>query len=611
MIERKIYIQIAVLFVGFVFLMKLLDIQLIDSQYKGKADKNMLSRVVEYPLRGMIYDRHGQLIVNNKPTFDLYFIPKQLFIKDTAEFCEFFSIEKSYLHEQLAKAKRKYKSYPFIKHLSMQDFAKIQDRLSDIPGITVVARTVREYPSNSMANILGYVKEVDKSDLKKDTTNYYRQGDLIGKSGIERYYENYLRGKQGVKYVMTNVRGMVKGSYKNGKLDTLPVVGEDLISSIDLDLQQYGEKLMQHKKGAIVAIEPSTGEILTMISAPSYDPNLLTGKGKQVSKNYVKLLNNPNKPLYNRAIQSPYPPGSTYKTVMALVGLQDKALDTVHTYFSCDKSIVGCHGHPSPLNVHGSIQHSCNPWYVKALRQVVNQGRRSDPREDTRVGLDSLHDKLLKFGLGRRLGLDLPYEHSGRVPSTKYYDENYYTKNWKLGNIYSISIGQGEVGVVPLQMANLAATIANRGWYITPHMIKGIGDSLYLPEEYTAKNDTGVDAPYFDYVARAMADVVKAGTARRAFIEDIVVCGKTGTAQNPHGEDHSVFMAFAPLYNPKIAIAVYVENAGFGGTWAAPIASLMIEKYIKREIQSNQRKWLEQYVLSGKFIEEEEKESEE
>ncbi|MDW7695576.1 penicillin-binding transpeptidase domain-containing protein [Flammeovirgaceae bacterium SG7u.111] len=595
--EKQIYIRAAFIIIAIIFLVKLLQVQVFDTNYRQAARQNIVSRLVKYPLRGMIYDRNEHLIVRNRPVFDIMVIPEEFTIEDTARFCEIFEVELEFVREKLDAAKRYSRIKPsiFIKQLSTEKFAEIEDRLSDYPGLYPSPRTVRDYPHSSLANALGYVKEVDKKFLDADSSKYYRQGDLIGKSGLEKQYEEELRGIRGVSYVMLNVRGVVKGSFQNGELDTIPEIGKDLVTGIDLELQQYGEKLMQNKRGAIVAIEPSTGEILTMLSFPSYDPNLLTGDDKTAGKNYLELVRDPNKPLFNRAIQAVYPPGSTFKTAMTLVGLQDGTLDSARTYFGCDKSLVGCHNHASPLNPYGSIQHSCNPWYVQAFRKMILTGKSEDKDEDTRLGLQHWHDQMTKFGLGVTPKIDLPFARRGNIPSPEYYDKNYYIKNWRLSNVYSIAFGQGELLVSPLQLANQAAVIANRGWYKDPHLVKSIGDSTMQFE----KHQTGIEYAYFDYVARAMSEIY---TASMAKIPDIKICGKTGTAQNPHGEDHSIFMAFAPLDNPQIAIAVYVENAGFGGSWAAPIASLMVEQYIKGEVDPK-RQWLENYVLRGNFME--------
>ena len=595
MIDKFSHIRAVFIIVALVFTVKLFHIQVFDDNYRKTADNNIIRTIVKYPLRGMIYDKNGKLIVRNRPVFDLMFSSRELDVKDTTQFCEFFKIDKEYLRTKLEEAKkRRGQPVALVKQLSVLEFARIEDRINEFPGIYIQEKTLRDYPQNSMANIIGYVKEVDKDFLDSEQGKGYRQGDLVGKSGLERQYEPVLKGKKGVSFVMTNVRGIQKGKFQNGNFDTLPQVGRDLYTGIDLDLQKYGEKLMQNKKGAIVAIDPSTGEILTMISAPSYDPNLLTGEGKKASQNFLELIRDPSKPLFNRAIQAAYPPGSTLKTVMALTGLDNKALDTITTVFSCDKSMVGCHNHVSPLNVFGSIQHSCNPFYFKALRKIILTGKSSDQREDTRIGLQAWHDKLGEFGLGHKTGVDLPFEKNGLIPSPAYYDKNYYIKEWRLPNVYSIGIGQGEVLVTPVQLATQASAIANRGWYYTPHLVKQIGDSTLQYDRHVVD----IEKAYFDYVARAMSQIYTASLAKHP---DIVICGKTGTAQNPHGEDHSVFMAFAPLENPKIAISVYVENAGFGGSWAAPIASLMIEKYLKGEIDQK-RVWLENYVLAGDFM---------
>lgn len=588
--------------IGIIFLFKLFFLQVLDPNYKLLADNNIITRKVEYPLRGQILDRHGKLVVNNRPVFEINIVPRELVIKDTSHFCEIFDVTVEELRRFLVEASEYSKVKPsiFIRQMRIEEFAKVQDHLVDYPGVSVVVRTIREYPSESMANVLGYVKEVDTTFLRKDTTGYYRRGDLVGKTGIEAFYEPYLRGRRGVRYVMTNVRGVEKGKFRNGEFDTLPLVGENLVASLDLDLQQYGEQLMRNKKGAIVAIEPESGEILVMISAPSYDPNLLTGEGRQVTRNYMNLLVDPHKPLFNRAYMSPYPPGSTYKTIMALIGLQDGTLDSVHTSYPCIQDVVKCHRHPSPLNLHGSIQHSCNPFYLRAFRAIMSYGKGTgSERGDMRASIAHWQERMNEFGLGIRMGIDLPYEQTGLIPGLRYYDRRFRGENWKLSNIYSISIGQGEVGVLPVQLANVAATIANRGWYITPHVIKGIGQRKEPLPQYVQRHQTSIHPAYFEFVVDAMADVVRAGTARRAIIPDIVVCGKTGTAQNPHGEDHSVFMAFAPKQKPKIAIAAYVENAGFGGTWAAPIASLIMEKYLTGEVK---RKDLEKQIMEANLM---------
>ncbi|PWJ44659.1 penicillin-binding protein 2 [Sediminitomix flava] len=602
--SRSIQIIIAFGIIVLIFSIRLLNIQVFEAGWKTKAETNMVAKKVVHPPRGLIFDRNGQILVNNTPVFDLMVVRNQLEIDDTLAFRKLLNIESNEeLRKMLKSASPYYRPTVFIPHLNKDEYALMADKLLRYKGLYGVPRTIREYPHTNLANVLGYVKEVDRAFLDKDTTGYYHSGDMIGKNGLEKYYEEYLRGQRGVKHVITNVKGLEKGKYMDGALDTLPVVGQNLTSTIDLDLQKYGELLMQNKKGAVVAIEPATGEVLTMISAPTYDPNLLTGKGKKVSRNYVKLLRDTNKPLFDRSMQSMYPPGSTFKTIMAMMGLQEGVIDTVYTRLPCSGERVGCHHHPSPLTVGGSIIHSCNPWYYKAMRKIVLQDEKEGWKEDLHFGLDKWKSYVNEFGLGTRLGIDLPYEKAGLVPGPDFYTRAYKHDLWKISNVYSISIGQGEILSAPLQLANLGAIIANRGYYYTPHLIKGIGEENEVLDRFKEKKKVSVQSDYIDYIARAMSKVPEIGTARLAYMSDIKVAGKTGTAQNPHGEDHSIFMAFAPADNPKIAIAVYVENAGFGGTWAAPIARLMIEKYIKGEITNS---WLEQYVLKGNFIKEEE-----
>ncbi len=604
--QRKLYIQISFLLVAAVYGMVLMNLQIFNPRYKDAAESNIVSRIELTPLRGVIYDRNGKVLVRNKPVFQLQVITRELSIEDTAVFCEILNINPSYLRKQLQKPIRyprqysKYKPFIFIEQISLEEYAQIEDELIAYPGLIIVPNTVRDYPHKSLANVLGYVKEIDKNFLEKDTSNSYKQGDLVGVSGIERYYEKYLRGKAGTKYVMMNAKRVVKGPFSEGEYDTLPQFGHALKTSIDLNLQAYAETLMQNKKGAIVAIEPETGEILTMLTAPSYNPNLLTGKGKQVNKDYFQLTQNPDKPLFNRAIQASYPPGSTFKTLIALVGLQMGVFDTAHTYYQCDRNLVKCHNHQTPVNLYRSLQHSCNPYYYRAIRKIILGEKSKNIYEDTSIGLHFLKEQANKFGLGRQLGIDLPFEKKGLIPSANLYNKKYGKNRWKVGNFQSISIGQGEIIVLPLQLANQAAIIANRGWYITPHIVKEIGETKKALPQYKQIHWTGIDKVYFDFVARAMRDAIK-GTAPLACTPDIDICGKTGTAQNPHGKDHSVFMAFAPLENPKISIAVYIENAGFGGSWAAPLASLIIEKYLKGEI-SRSRKSIENYVKNKNFL---------
>lgn len=596
--QRPIILSIVIILVGLVIVTRLFSIQVLDDSFLKRAERNAIQRVVDHPYRGLVYDRTGKILVYNNPIFDLMVIPREFMVKDTARFCEIFQISKEQLIENYTAA-RKYSSVkpsPLVRQISTTDFARIQDYLIDYPGLFVMTRSVRSYPQPAAANTLGYIGEISAGQLERDTARYYRQGDYVGLSGIEGYYEKTLRGVKGVKYKMVNVRGIDKGPFKSGEYDTASVAGHNITSTIDLDLQEYGEKLMAGKRGSVVAIEPKTGEILAMISAPTYDPNLLTGA--KFGSNYLLLNRDESKPLFNRPIMAMYPPGSIFKVVQSLIGLQMGVLNP-NTTLSCNRSLVACHNHPNPVNLFGAIKYSCNPYYHQAYRMMINREVSRNTFKDTEIGLNEWREKVMKFGLGGPLGIDMYNEKGGSIPSSKLYDRVYGPNRWKYSTIYSLSIGQGEMLVTPLQMANLAAIFANKGYYYTPHLIKAIdGDPTKIDIKYRTKIDVGVDAHHFDMVQDAMAEAIY-GTAARAAIKDITVAGKTGTAQNPQGEDHSVFVAFAPKEDPKIAIAVYVENAGWGGRAAASTASLMIEKYIRGYIT---REALEEYVLVGKFM---------
>lgn len=595
---RPIVIGVVIVLIGVVLLSKLFLIQVTDKSYIRKAERNAIQRIVDHPYRGLVYDRNGKLLVYNNPIFDLMVIPKEFSVADTAKFCEFFNIKKEVLIENLNAAK-KYswvKPSPLIKQISNEDFARIQDYLIDYSGVFVMSRSVRSYPQPSAANALGYIGEISAGQLERQETRYYRQGDYVGLSGLESYYEPDLRGGKGVKYRMVNVRGVDKGPFKEGELDTLSIAGRNIRSTLDLDLQLYGEMLMEGKRGSIVAIEPSSGEILSLISAPSYDPNRLTGS--KFGENYLLLNQDENKPLFNRPVMAMYPPGSIFKIVQSLVGLQEGVLNP-GTTFSCNRSLVNCHNHPNPVNLFGAIRNSCNPYYHQAFRMMINREVSSNTFRDTQIGLDKWREAVLKFGLGDRLGVDIQGEKGGSIPSSQLYNRVYGEGRWKYSTIYSLSIGQGELLVTPLQMANLAAIFANKGYYYIPHFVKAIDeDSTLIPEKFKTRQETGIDPGHFDLVQDAMKEALS-GTATRAIIPDIAIAGKTGTAENPSGEDHSVFIAFAPKEDPKIAIAVYVENAGWGGRAAASTASLMIEKYLRGYVT---RPALEQYVLEGNFI---------
>ncbi|MGV3640293.1 MAG: penicillin-binding protein 2 [Adhaeribacter sp.] len=602
--NRKYVIQAIFFIVGAVFAAKLFFIQVLNSEYKHAAEANAIKRIVEYPFRGLIYDRNGKLLVQNTPVYDLMVVPKEIKDIDTLRFCQLFNVplEEFRLKIKTAKAFSYVKPSPFLQKLTTEEFARIQDNLVDFPGFYINARTVRGYPHQSLAHALGYIGEVSPAQLEDSAFSAYESGDYLGISGIERQYESYLMGRKGVKYRMVNVRGIDKGPFKNGMYDTASVAGQNLVSTIDLDLQQFGEKLMKGKKGSVIAIEPSTGEILAFISGPFYDPNMLTGK--ELGNNYMALLKDPERPLYNRPIKATQPPGSVFKLVQALVGLQEGVI-TPDSGFPCNQGLVTCsHNHPYPANLSIAIENSCNPYFYRVFQQVVNQGKSSNVFQDTHLGLDVWRKHVLTFGFADQVGIDLPFENKGIVASNRLYDKIYGEKGWKYRTIYSVSIGQGEVGTTNLQMVNLMAIIANRGYFYTPHLIKSLEKSGKPLPQYQQKRYTSVDSRHFEPVIAGMAQVVasRRGTGWYSNLSHlgIDICGKTGTVQNPHGKDHAVFAAFAPRTDPKIAIVVYLENAGFGSTSSAPLASLMIEKYLTGTISPQKKSW-ESWIESGGF----------
>ncbi len=600
--SRRYIIQIVIILIGVVYLVKLFAIQITDNSYKVKAEDNVMRPVIEYPYRGLIYDRSEKnLLVYNRPVFDLMVVPREAVIADTVEFCRLLGITTDEFDKEVVRMEKDkgYKSFlpqAFIKMISLEQLARFQDKLVQYPGFFIQSRTLRGYEHSSIANALGYIGEISSTALNNDSTNYYRQGDYIGISGIEKYYEKELRGQQGVQFKMVNARGVVKGPFKNGNYDTLSVPGENLVATIDLDLQAYGEKLMAGKAGGVVAIEPKTGEILSIISSPSYDPNMLSGKG--FGRNFMDLTQDSLKPLFNRAIMSVYPPGSTFKPLQALIALQEGVIGAREQIY-CSGALVGDHAPPGYYDVHEAIQKSSNNYFYIVFRRVINRNLSENTFIDSRLGLEKWNEYLYKFGLGKPLGIDIPNEKGGMIPTPALYNRIYGENRWKWSTINSISIGQGELLISPLQMANYAAIIANRGYYYTPHIIKEI-DTTGLPlEKYRIKHESGIDSVHFTTVVDAMEDVVNKGTGLRARIDGIAVCAKTGTSENPHGEDHSVFIAFAPKEDPQIAISVYVQNAGQGARAAASVAGLMIEKYLTGEIK---RHWIEEYALRGEFI---------
>lgn len=583
-----------------VLIIKIFYIQVIDKSARVSAANNVLRYITQYPARGLIYDRNGKVLVSNEATYDLLVIPGQTTMIDTAHFSNMLGITVQSFRERMAAARRfsRNNTSVFLKMVPAETYARLEEEMYKYPGFFVQARTLRKYSEPLGAHVLGYIGEVDDKTISSD--KYYRSGDYIGISGLEKSYEEELRGHKGVNIYMVDVHNRIKGSYAEGKYDTVAVPGEDLYSTLDIDLQSYGEQLMHNKIGSIVAIEPSTGEILALVSAPEYDPSLLVGRVR--SENFTRLQSDSLNPLFNRALMAAYPPGSTFKMVNGMIGLQEGVI-TPASEFSCNMGYhvgsltVGCHSHSSPLDLAGAIMNSCNAWFCNDFRYIIdNPAFRSAPE-----GFDHWRDYVTAFGFGSRLGVDLPNELNGNVPTHAYYDRYYGKDKWKSLMIISLAIGQGELGTTPIQMANYTAAIANRGYYYIPHVVRSIGQQDGSPVSlYTEKKYTGISPENVEFVIEGMARAVNGGagaTARGAALDSIVICGKTGTAQNPHGPPHSIFVAFAPRVNPKIAIAVYVENAGAGATYAAPVASLMIEKYLTRKIK---RRDMETYIMNLK-----------
>lgn len=586
-----------------IYIFRLFALQVSDDKYKENAESNAFFRRVIYPARGLIYDRKGRLVVFNQPAYDVMIIPKDVGNFDTLQLCNILNITKDQLKEKWAEMKnpRKnpgYSAYTpqkLLSHLSPEDYGRLQEKLYLFPGFFIQTRTIRQYNYNVGANILGNIREVNAKDVEQD--RYYRSGDYTGDLGVEKSYEKHLRGIKGEEILMKDAHGRIKGKYENGIHDVAPLSGRNLTLSIDMELQEYGERLMANKIGAIVAIEPSTGEILALVSSPSYDPNLLIGKER--GKNYADLVRNPYKPLYDRGLQGAYPPGSTFKPSQGLILLQE-GIVTTSTMYPCYHGYingikVGCHGHGSPIALKPALQTSCNAYFCWGLKNLIDK-RGKKPYDQ----LTKWKDYLVEMGYGYRLGVDLPFESRGFIPNSDFYSNSFRGSKWTANSIISIAIGQGEVLATPLQIANLCATIANRGHFITPHVVKSVADTV-LDSKYIEKRTPSIKKEYYDIVAEGMRMAVLGGTCRAANLPGLEVCGKTGTAQNPHGKDHSAFIGFAPYNNPKIAIAVYVENAGYGKTFGVPIGSLMIEKYLNGHI-SEARKGLEESMLNSNTI---------
>jgi penicillin-binding protein 2 len=599
--KRQIIVIVFFLLIGLAFVIRLFFVQIVTDKYILSANNNVLRYMTQYPARGLIFDRYGKLLVYNEAAYDLMVIPQQVKNVDTAELCRLLEIEKKDFIDRVEKA-RNYSPYRpsiFESQITRENYGYLEEKMFRFPGFFVQPRTLRKYTYPIAAHTMGYIGEAGADII--ESNSYYKAGDYIGISGLEKSYEEVLRGKKGMKIRVVDVLNRDKGSFQGGKYDTIAYAGTDLYSSLDADLQSYGEQLMAGKKGSIVAIEPSTGEILCMITSPSYDPNLLVGRIRK--SNYAKLLEDSILvPLFNRALMASYPPGSTFKTVDALVGQQAGVL-TPETRYSCPGGFplgngkkVSCHNHFSPLDLSQAIQHSCNTYFCRVFRSIIDKR----PFTTTRDGFEFWRNLVMSFGFGHKLGVDLPGELNGNIPSSNYYDRFHGKGRWTSMAIISLGIGQGEIGITPLQLANLAALMSNHGFYYTPHVIKAIGRRDNLNKEYSEKHYCRIDPQYFSVVIEGMHNALQAGgTAFESKVDGIDICGKTGTAQNPHGKNHSIFIAFAPQDNPRIAVAVVVENAGFGATYAAPIASLIIEKYINRVVK---RKDLEQSMMSGALL---------
>ena len=601
--NKKSVLTIGLIVVAAVMVLQLFNLQILDEQYKITASNNAFRYDIRYPARGIIYDRNGNILVGNETAYDIMITPYEVKNLDTLDLCSIFNLNIDDVRKTLAeyrKFRRRigYQSLPFVKQISPEQYSVFLEKAYKFPGFSAIPRTIRTYPYNACGNLLGYISEVDTSFLRKNPE--YRRGDYVGRTGIELSYEGILKGEKGYNIFLRDVHNKVKSSYAEGKYDKTAIPGKNIVSSIDAELQQYVELLMQNKVGSVVAIEPSTGEILTLVSSPGLEVSKLAS----INKYYNEIVNDPLKPMFNRAVMSPYPPGSVFKLVNGLIALQEGVIDTTTTY-PCNMGYkvgrgIACHAHPSPTNLTTSIMMSCNAYYANAFRLIID----NPDYPNVTSAFIKWREYVESFGFGVKLGSDLPGEQGGVLPSTDGYNKIHGLNKWKSLSIISLSIGQGELGTTPLHLANLAATIANRGYYHTPHIIKSVEDTV-IQNDFSKRHYTMVDTSNFKKIIHGMYLAVNAppgsgATASRVAVPGLDICGKTGTAQNPHGKDHSVFICFAPRNNPKIAVAAYIENAGFGGTWAAPIASLLVEKYLKGVVD---RKDMEAYIISANLIE--------
>lgn len=598
--SRRFLIQGVIIAIFLVFLAKLFYLQVIDDTYKQIAEDRGIRKVQIDPDRGQIFDRNGKLIVYNEPSYKLMVVPAQVKNIDTSLFCNILGVDKDYFIKKMKDARNfsQVRESVFMSQISSVEFGRIEEYLYQFNGFYPSISPVRKYPYGTAAHLLGYVAEVDSNDIRK-SNNYYRNSDPAGKSGIEKSYELILRGQKGYKNIVVDRFNREVGPLNNGSEDVPPVAGKNITLTIDIELQNYAEKLFANKRGALVAIEPSTGEILAIVSSPTYDPNLLVGSER--ATNFRTLSLDPEKPLNNRALTGYYPPGSTFKPVMAALGLDIGTL-TPNQGYNCPRGYVmsghtvNCHSHPFPANVELGIGHSCNAYFCNVFKHFIDDGHQTAAE-----GLADFRDHLALWSIGKKTGIDLPSEGNGNVPDPEDYDKIYGNGRWKASNCVTLGIGQDQLIVTPLQSANSMAVIANKGYYFTPHLIKQVVGNDTILQKYQLRRDVGIPDSLFTYIIKGMAGAVNFGTARVAHLDSIQVCGKTGTAENPHGKDHSWFSCFAPMENSQIAVAVIVENSGFGATYAAPIASLIIEKYLTGKI-SEKRKYLEERMMNIDLI---------
>ena len=605
-LERANKLRIGLLIMAGILIAKIFYIQIIDDRYKIDASNNSMVYDIIYPTRGVIYDRNGKIIVGNKVAYDILVTPKEVTEFDTLLLASVLEVEPDFIRSKMAEYRKNrrrigYQSVIMMKQLSAEKYMKFSEIQYKFPGFRGQVRSIRDYPFNAGGNLLGYVSEVDQAYISRHPGEY-RPGDYAGKTGLEAAREADLKGEKGYHIYLRNSHNQIQTRYKDGEMDKEAIPGKDIVTTIDADLQQYGQLLMQNKVGSLVAIEPSTGEILTMVSSPGIDVEMLA----DIGKHYKEIVSDPHKPMFNRAVQAPYPPGSVFKLVNGLIGLEEGVLKPEYTY-PCNKGYyfgkhkLGCHAHRSPLDLEDAIMMSCNGYFCYVMRNILENRKYGSQAE----ALDKWHDYVSSFGFGHKLGSDFPAELGGTIPTSNYYNKIYGKGGWKFTTVISISIGQGEIGVTPLQIANMCATVANRGYYYIPHIVKD-SDSLRIDDKFREKQYTMVDTTNFKKVIKGMWKSVNSGfgsggTASIAAVEGLDICGKTGTAQNPRGADNSVFICFAPMDNPKIAVAAYVENAGFGATWSAPIASLLVEKYLTGQI-SDERKPLEERMLNGDLM---------